>query len=120
MSIPVPILTEQQLQRFESWLQKVLWEATLSLPEKQGPQPAAAELSIHRVKGRIILTSGFIKMVQGVRDVFEVTELAQPTKREPCSFESRLRDRAGKLVLIGKGLLDLPWEASMMHSIQDP
>ena len=106
-------MTEEQLKRFESWLQKVLWEASLSLPTAQ-EQPGTSDMSIHRVKGKIILASGFLKMVQGVRDVFEVTDLTKSTKGE----SNEKAGQAGKLVVIGRGLLNLPWEASMMYSLQ--
>ena len=62
---------------------------------------------IHRVKGLIILTSGETKMLQGVREVFEITERAIRSDDSADTMEH------GKIVLIGKGVQDLPWEKSL-------
>ena len=56
------------------------------------------------------MESGGAKMVQGVREVFEITDL-RPSKR---SEEADLPVAVdGKLVMIGKGLADLPWSESL-------
>ena len=54
--------------------------------------------SVHRTKGRIPTTNAGIKMVQGVRNVFEITDLE--TGDEAGSDLNTM----GKLVLIGRGL----------------
>ena len=48
-------------------------------------------------------------MVQGVRDVFEITDLD--------SEQDDVRGEKGKLVLIGRGLKDLAWEDTLLSWI---
>ena len=56
------------------------------------------------------MDSGSAKMVQGVREVFEITDLRPSKKSEDVELSIAVE---GKLVLIGKGLADLPWSSSL-------
>jgi len=70
------------------------------------------DLSIHRTKGRVLTTLGTTKMIQGVREVFEVVDVEtypQPPGRQD---ESAIKQE-GKLVLIGRGLSEIPVEESL-------
>ncbi|MCJ1251733.1 hypothetical protein MMC30_008970 [Trapelia coarctata] len=115
-TITVPRLSAKQLEGLEAWLRKMLWECTLALP---GGEAASApdSFSIHRLKGRLLLESGRVKMVQGVREVFEVTDLDVSKKGnvEPSSgFAEAVK---GKLVLIGRGVAGQPWQDSLNAAI---
>lgn len=55
-------------------------------------------------------TGGATKMIQGVRDVFEIVDVeghGDDTQR-------------GKLVLIGRGLAGLPVEESLQFALKEP
>lgn len=54
-------------------------------------------------------------MVQGVREVFEIVDLKESSKK--AGHASDWQDGAsiieGKLILIGRGLADQPWDLSL-------
>lgn len=114
MTIPLPPLSPPQLPRLESWLRALLWESTLPPSSSTHPQPHPQALassptppnfSIHRLKGRVLTISGGTKMIQGVRDVFEVVDVEDSVG----SRQERIgQEGGGKLVLIGRGLTTLP------------
>ncbi|KAL9608046.1 MAG: hypothetical protein Q9204_009266, partial [Flavoplaca sp. TL-2023a] len=70
-------------------------------------QPNAQTFEIYRVKGQIPMSDGLNIMIQGVRDVFEMIE-------QSVDGEMVKGDRKGKIVLIGKGLVGLPFQESLM------
>lgn len=111
------MLTDKTLTRLDAWLRELLWECNLSLPGGPMSSPNLPRPSIHRLKGRILLESGAVKMVQGVRDVFDITDLEkEPENRRKETLDAPKEDN-GKLVLIGRGLAGLPWEASLLFSL---
>ncbi|KAH7328216.1 CobW/HypB/UreG, nucleotide-binding domain-containing protein [Stachybotrys elegans] len=61
ITIPVPSLRPEQLDQVDRWLRAVLWDRRF--PEKEGE----ASFEIHRSKGRLVLTSGEVKMLQALR-----------------------------------------------------
>lgn len=71
----------------------------------------APDFSIHRTKGRVPTTDSGIKMVQGVRDVFEITDLEAEDPNSPGMND------AGKLVLIGRGLELDQFQASLTDAL---
>ena len=107
ISFRVPILEPSQLDKLDAWLQRVLWESRIPHVDALSEENAEIDFAVHRVKGRIVFTSGQIKMVQGVREVFEITSLEAP-KAGPDTLED-----IGKLVLIGRKISSLPWEESL-------
>jgi hypothetical protein len=118
-TITVPQLSPTKLECLEGWLRNILWESTLPLLEGEAASTPDS-FSIHRVKGRLLLESGQVKMVQGVRDVFDVTDLdgSQPGNNKPRpNLDEAVR---GKLVLIGRGVAGLPWEESLKAAIHTP
>jgi len=116
IAITVPQLSPKKLECLEGWLRKILWESRLPLPE--GEAASTPDLfSVHRVKGRLLLESGQVKMVQGVREVFDVTDLEgspQGNKESRPNLDEAVR---GKLVLIGRGVAGLAWEESLSAAI---
>ncbi|KAG7005555.1 hypothetical protein G7Y79_00019g047350 [Physcia stellaris] len=68
---------------------------TTSPPESENP------LSIHRTKGLIRHLDGATKMLQGVREVFDITDLDAAASGE---------GEGGKIVLIGRGLRRGMWK----------
>lgn len=95
MSISLPVLVENQLGRLDTWLQSVLWERIL--PGKEG------EIEIHRVKGKVSTEDGKVRMIQGVRQIFDIFDAS-----DAAEYGGN-----GKLVLIGRGLRDAGLESSL-------
>ena len=86
LTIEVPPLDAEQLAAVDTWLQKVLWESRL-------PDSSGDDFEVHRVKGRIELVNGTVRMVQGVRQVYEIFD-----------GSSKSSGVGGKLVIIGRRL----------------
>lgn len=98
-------LETDQVDRIDEWLRSVLWENEL-------PNDAASHdvpFEIHRLKGRIILQNGSIKMIQGVRELFEIFDSPQ------C--ETAQGGASGKIILIGRGLKGFDFRSSLLKSL---
>jgi len=103
----LPVLTEKQLGQLELWLRSVLWESILpgDLGELEKPT-----FEIHRVKGRISLQNGSVRLLQGVREIFELLEeadvAADSDKTGPPdnTAQGTVSGASGKIVIIGRGL----------------
>lgn len=63
---------------------------------------------MHRIKGRIVLDDGRAKMLQGVREIFELTDV--PPGDDGVAA-------AGKIVVIGRGLRREAWAASLAAGV---
>ena len=74
--------------------------------------PQEAVFEIHRLKGRLPLQSGVVKMVQGVREIFEITDLSS---EGTIAVEG---SDTGKIVLIGRNVADQGWEESLMSCLK--
>ena len=110
VTLDLPALKDGQLEKLDLWLQRVLWESELPMPESsQNLRDPVSVFEIHRVKGLIILASGGTKMLQGVREVFEITERASIPNTSTKTLEH------GKIVLIGKGVRNVSWEKSLIN-----
>ena len=98
----MPPLRSGQLKEVDRWLRSVLWDHQL-------PGTAAtAEFEIHRSKGRLVFENGDVKMLQGVREVFELIDA--PASGEPPP-------PGGKIILIGRRVADVNFEQSFRESI---
>ncbi|KAG5926619.1 hypothetical protein E4U42_003099 [Claviceps africana] len=102
MSIPVPRLHTSKLSDVDKWLRSVLWENIL--PESRGKN----DFEIHRSKGRIVLNNGKAKMLQGVREVFELSDAPQSGEVLP---------EEGKIIFIGRNLSEADFVQSFNQSI---
>lgn len=103
MAIPVGSLRTDQLDLVDRWLRSVLWDS--KLPEIDEP----GKFEIHRSKGRLILENGEVKIMQGVREVFEINDA--PPGGQNASAE-------GKIILIGKHVAGVDFEKSLRQAIQ--
>ncbi|CAK4024241.1 Hypothetical predicted protein [Lecanosticta acicola] len=92
MMLEVPVLhAETGLQRLDEWLRSVLWDNTLAeATEFKGWE-------IHRIKGRIPLGDGKVKMLQGVREIFELIDGVGDGSNEA-------EQESGKIVIIGRNI----------------
>lgn len=73
-----------------------------------GRKDGQGKLEVHRSKGRLLLEDGGVRMLQGVREVFELADFAAGEPAE--SLE-------GKMVFIGRGVADAGLEASLGEAI---
>ncbi|KAB2578590.1 Uncharacterized protein DIS24_g10957 [Lasiodiplodia hormozganensis] len=97
ISIPIPALSPEGLEALDSWLQSLLWEETL--PEGALPH----KFEIHRTKGLVPMLDGSLKLIQGVREVFEILD----ARDSPSSGQQKVGgdvEQGGKVVLIGRGV----------------
>lgn len=105
IALSLPPLSDHQMVSLDAWLQAVCWESQL-------PHASSASFEIHRLKGRIPLTTGQTKLIQGVREIFELTDAA-----DASSQDTSKPSQGGKIVLIGRGLDEQPWQESLHTSL---
>ncbi|KAK2032445.1 CobW/HypB/UreG [Colletotrichum zoysiae] len=99
VSIPVPELSPSQLENVDKWLRKILWDRRL-------PGDEATVLEVHRSKGRLIFDNGDVKLIQGVREIFEILD-------SPDQSREATQAREGKIILIGRHLKGVDFEKSL-------
>lgn len=102
------MLAEGQLQGIDSWLRSVLWES-----EVPGTSSKQTNIEIHRLKARLVFEGGNTKIVQGVREVFEIVDMEKPT------YDANTTLQAGKIVLIGRGIHNVDFEQSFLDMINN-
>ncbi|KAK1056887.1 hypothetical protein LTR74_014555 [Friedmanniomyces endolithicus] len=106
VTLSVPVLDEEGLERLDAWLRAVLWSRELP------GLPAGGQWEIHRAKGRLPIQDGGVKMLQGVREVFEIvggaSQSGEPSDGSPS---------AGKIVLIGRNIGSPETATSFQHSV---
>ncbi|KXX75449.1 COBW domain-containing protein 1 [Madurella mycetomatis] len=108
VSIPLPELAEDQQSAVDAWLRSVLWENVLP-GHKPTESPA---FDIHRLKGRFSVRNGNEKIIQGVREIFDIFDSPSPRSNPDGP-------RAGKLVLIGRHLDNFDFRRSLIEAIGD-
>ncbi|KAI1083524.1 cobW-domain-containing protein [Whalleya microplaca] len=108
VTINVPALTPEQLNRVDGWLRSILWES--QVPGEATNQTTPVE--IHRLKARLVFQDGKVKMVQGVREVFEIFDGEQTSTEDDTLLQT------GKIVLIGRGVQGVNFEKSFLDAIQ--
>lgn len=91
LQVSCPVLLSTHLEKLDEWIRTVLWESRLPGGTED------PELQVLRCKGLFTMDSGEQYVLQGVRNMYEMSKVAEETVGVPES---------GKLVLIGKGLTD--------------
>ena len=105
-SITVPLLSNSQLACLDAWLRSILWDAKLPRAEKYCSFTQHQEdnsFEIHRLKARLPLIDGTVKVVQGVREREESNKVTV--------------ENYGKLVLIGRHISDVPFKESLFDEV---
>ncbi|KAJ0387615.1 hypothetical protein COL922a_001990 [Colletotrichum nupharicola] len=102
VSIPVPRLGLSQLANVDKWLRKILWDRRLPGDDK-------TVLEVHRAKGRLVFENGDVKLMQGVREIFEI--LDSPDRTREAVGE-------GKIILIGRYLQGVDFEKSLLETLK--
>lgn len=114
ITLPIPPLTTTQLLQLDSWLQSALWESVL--PARQASD--AIKFEIHRTKGRIMLQDGSLKLLQGVREVFELIDEKEGVVTQNGDAAAINGKTGGKIVLIGRGLDEEAFSKSLKSSLR--
>jgi len=99
----VPALDESQLDKLDKWLRSLLWEGLfLCHPDADAgtfDKGTTERTDIHRIKGRLPMTDGSMKLLQGVREVFEFLDGGKIVD-DTVGSEAQ----TGKIVLIGRNI----------------
>lgn len=105
-------LHPDQVSQVDAWLRAVLWDGAIpSLPDSE---PRPRDYEIHRLKGILALSDGSFKVIQAVREVFEIRDSPNRERQQeapqPC-----------KIVLIGRdvGKDTTPWERSFRSFLKE-
>jgi len=101
IALALPSLTSTQAALLEKWLQNVLWESII--PGASDDSTTAPSIEVHRLKGRFLQYGSSVRVIQGVREMFEIID-GGAKSAESGTPGSPPHDTAGKLVLIGCGL----------------
>ncbi|KOC11359.1 CobW domain protein [Aspergillus flavus AF70] len=107
IAITTPPIPSEKIPLVDAWLRSVLWDFSLPPVESQSePQSHPADFDIHRLKGILITKDDSSRVIQAVRDVFEIRD-AEPTSSDEGQKQC-------KIVLIGRGLGPdaQPWQRS--------
>jgi hypothetical protein len=110
-------LKQDQLLKLDAWLRSILWDTKLPGLESASSSKTKKErqnFEIYRLKAKIPLDDGTVKIVQGVREVFEICDA--PGTARADGIGSPL-DGQGKLVFIGRNIAGLPLEASYFSMV---
>lgn len=120
IALALPTLSGEGLERVDKWLRGICWESKLPLATEISASRHAEGFEIHRVKGRLPLTNGRVMLLQGVREVFELSDAAdrsgsgrdQSTGADGASDDDG-KGVQGKIVVIGRGLQESLWQSSL-------
>jgi G3E family GTPase len=91
-------LSEGGMMRLDAWLRSVLWESKL---------PGFGEVAgweIHRSKGRVRLEGGEVKMLQGVREIFELIDGVDAAAAGDGDGDEGEEEKGSRIVFIGRNL----------------
>ncbi|POS87656.1 hypothetical protein EPUL_002419, partial [Erysiphe pulchra] len=115
IAFEIPLLEMHQVYKIDEWLRSVLWESSLPYPTAGSTDTLSLSQSfeIHRLKAKLILSNNDVKIIQGVRDVFEIIDAPFNPSYVPKESEKN----KGKIVLIGRGLRYSQFQLSFMKAI---
>jgi hypothetical protein len=100
-------LAGKQQAALDGWLRSVLWENVLP-----GHKPTEGPAyDIHRLKGRFWEEGGREKIIQGVREIFDIFD--SPSQEQADAHGSRV----GKLIIIGRHLDSFDFRRSVEEAV---
>jgi G3E family GTPase len=100
---------EEGLRGLDEWLRSVLWES--KVPEKEN----VTGWEIHRAKGRVRVVGGGVKMLQGVREIFELIDGIEDAGDEEAGGEEK--EQGGRIVFIGRNVSAESTAAAFQQSL---
>ncbi|KAH9869054.1 hypothetical protein J1614_008131 [Plenodomus biglobosus] len=89
-----PALTPSQIPPFDLFLRTLLWDQTL--PKNNNNNNTNTPFEVHRLKARVPVADGRILLVQGVRSLYDVSEVE--------GGGGGGEEEVAKVVVIGRGL----------------
>lgn len=89
VSVGFPPVTLQQAEQLEGYIQQATWDNQL----------LGVPVEIHRTKGKLVDTNGNVRVIQGVRDTYDVMDTSQVEDLNEVGDK-----HPSKLVFIGKNL----------------
>lgn len=105
VTVTFPVVTDSQLSGpLDAWLRSVLWEGKIP------GHPKDTGWEVFRTKGRIVMPDGRVRMLQGVREIFELGDSEGATDGDEA-------ERRGKIVFIGRNLGGEGVAATFQHSL---
>lgn len=112
VAVTVPPIPLGTVGKVDEWLRAVLWESSLPVPSEGEGEGFPADFEIHRLKGVLVFEGGERKIIQAVRDVFEIRDSESVGDEEDENGEKKIPQC--KIVLIGRGLTAKvdPWKKS--------
>lgn len=114
IAFSIPLLDPRQVFRVDEWLQSVLWEAVLPNSGMENTNNQNTQkYEVHRLKAILILRNQTVKIVQGVRDIFEIIDAPIDSSHSNRGNENK----EGKFVIIGRGIKDIPFQQSILDWI---
>lgn len=112
ISFSLPQLNPDQLTELDAWLRSVLWDRQLPSDSSiQHEVSSEGSFEVHRLKARLPLKDGKVKIVQGVREIFDILDARSDESDAPA------KDTEGKVVIIGRRLFGVNFEASFLRTI---
>lgn len=116
-TLTLPPLDSEQLDKLDTFLRNLLWTRLfLSHPEAEGVsvESAGSRPEIHRIKGRLVMQQGGVKLLQGVREVFEFVD----AKDASSSGDENAPEKSnGKMVFIGRNLVPAALQKSLEEAV---
>lgn len=106
VTIPVAPLRPDQLTKVDQWLRAILWDSTL--PESDAKQT----FEVHRSKGRLVFADRSVKLLQGVREIFELIDLPSDENA------SNSQNGDGKIILIGRNISGVDFTGSFQACLK--
>jgi hypothetical protein len=110
----VPLLKRTQLPILDEWLRSILWDLKIPKTNPNSACDTPRTFEVHRLKARLPVDDGTVKIVQGVREIFEIIDAPQVTKVRNASCER------GKLVFVGRNIAGVAFEESYLRVINSP
>ena len=79
ITMTVPVLDVSHLTKLDAWLRSVLWNSILpGNHSEDSAEKIEPKFEVHRLKARILLSNGDVKIIQGVREIFEILDAPKP------------------------------------------
>ena len=101
---------EEGLRGLDGWLRSVLWESKVP-----GYEQEAVGWEIHRAKGRVRMVGGGVKMLQGVREIFELIDGVEDAGDDEETGEEK--EQGGRIVFIGRNVSAETTAAAFQQSL---
>ncbi|TGO38454.1 hypothetical protein BHYA_0074g00020 [Botrytis hyacinthi] len=115
LTLTTPPLSPTSLPHLDAWLRSLLWDSRIPSSSPLSPTPSSLSPEIHRLKARLPLTNHTTKIIQAVREVFEILDDVSPPSPSPQSTSTTEitteiqsdRNSEGKIVLIGRNIKEM-------------